>query len=311
MQGQTRSYVISSILTRPTSSCLATLAEVKDELSIPSTDESNDARLQRYINEESATIARYCNRVFGLATWQDEFRPAQGIGGEGTRAANNPLKLTKFPLAATAIAFTGNTHLSSLVDGITSTNALEQGMSVFGAGIPAGTSIQSVQPSSILLSNSATMIASAVSLSAGLCVVETVAGTETQLVAGVDFEIDQGSLLAGDEGAACLYRLNEQGNPRTWPSAQILVTYQAGYLLPNDDEECEYGIALPSDLEGTCIRIVVGRFMARSRDPMLRARTQPNMGQEEYWVGAMPGQSGPYPNEIMSVLDRYRQPVIS
>lgn len=315
MQGQTRGYVLTTLITAPTMANLTSLATIKDDLDIPDTDTSNDKRLTRYIAEESASISNHCNRIFGLATWQDEFRPQQGVGGEGVRAANNPLKLTRYPLAANVISFTGNTHSSTLVDGLSSTNGLAAGQLISGPGIAAGATIASVNigASSLQLSTPATATTAAVSLSTGISVVETVAGTDTGLTAGVDFEIDKGSGLPSDEGAACLYRLNKQGNPKTWPSTRITVVYQAGYLLPKMTGPNLNGAKpLPTDLEGALLRIVVGRFRSRSRDPMLVERNQPGqLGTERFWVGATPGQTGPYPNEIMSTLDNYRIPVVA
>lgn len=323
MQGQTSSYVLTTLVTAPTSAGLTTLANVKDELDIAANDTSNDVRLTRFIREESASIAGICSRVFGLATWADEFRPQRGVRGEGVRAASNPLKLTKCPLATGAVIFTGNTHSNLLIDGIPSTAGLFAGMSVFGSGIqgssptpvfgsgiPAGATIVSVSPTGIILSAPATATASAVSFTAGLSVVETVGTTSTQLIAGTDFEIDTGSLLPGDEGASRLYRLDTLGNPRTWPGAQILVTYQSGYALPNDTYGAQIA-TLPSDLESVCIRLVVWRFRVRGRDPMLTERTQPQtIGTERYWVGSTPGQTGPYSNEIMAMINNYRQPTV-
>lgn len=310
MQGQTSSYVITSLVAAPASALLTTLDTVKDELSIEDDDDSNDSRLTRMITEESAAIARHCNRIFGIATWRDEFRPQRGVRGEGVRGANNPLQLTKWPLASTAMSFVGNTHLSALVDGITSTTGLAKGMPVFGAGIPAGTTISSVMPFSVLLSAPATVAAVGVTLTTGVYIVETVAGVDTVLVPGTDYQIDAGSLLPGDEGQACLYRLNDLGHPRTWPATKITVTYQAGYALPSDDPNCQVS-NLPPDLQAVCIRLVVSRFKNKDRDPMVRAEDQPGLGRTEYWVGAAPGQVGPYPNDIMASLDRYRVPVLA
>lgn len=324
MQGQTASYVLTTLVAAPASAGLTTLANVKDELDLPTGDTSNDARLTRFITEESASIARHCNRIFGLATWQDEFRPQRGVRGEGVRAAANPLKLTRWPLTAGAVVFTGNTHSNLLIDGIASTAGLVVGMPifgsgiqgststpVFGSGIQAGTTIASVTPTGVTLSKPATVTASAVSFTAGLSVVETIGTTSTQLIAGTDFEIDTGSSLAGDEGAARLYRLNDLGHPRTWSASQIMVIYQAGYALPGDS----YGstiATLPSDLQSVCIRLVVWRFRVRGRDPMLVERSQPQtIGTERYWVGGTPGQTGPYPNEIMAMLNAYRQPTVA
>src|SRR5271167_424383 len=218
MQSQTSAYVINSLIAAPQSALLTSLGNVKDELDIPLTDTSNDTRLTRWITEESAAISRYCNRIFGLATWQDEFRPQHGVRGEGTKAAVNPLKLTKFPLAAGAVLFSGNTQQNNLyITGIPSTAGLYAGMPVFGAGvqdlqsnssspppvfgagIPVGTTISTVNPSSIVLSKLCSVAQTGLSFTAGLCVQETIAGQTSQLIAGTDFEVDTGSLLPGDE----------------------------------------------------------------------------------------------------------------
>src|SRR5579872_6180520 len=141
MQGQTRGYVLTTLITAPAKSDLTSLANIKDDLDLTDQDTSNDKRLARYISEESAVIASYCNRVFGLATWQDEFRPQRGVWGEGVGASTNPLKLTRYPLAANVIVFTGNTHSSALVDGLSSTAGLVVGLLISGPGIVAGTTI--------------------------------------------------------------------------------------------------------------------------------------------------------------------------
>lgn len=315
MQGQTRSYVLTTLVTAPTASNLTSLANIKDDLDIPDPDTSNDKRLARYIAEESASISNYCNRIFGLATWQDEFRPQRGIWGEGVRAANNPLKLTRFPLAVNLISFTGNTHSSALVDGLSAVAGLAAGQLVSGPGIAAGTTIASVNAgaASLQLSLPATTTTVGASLNTGISVVETIAGSDTGLTAGIDFEIDKGSGLPSDEGPGFLYRLNHTGSPRTWPAGKITVVYQAGYILPRMPGPNLNGARpLPTDLEGALLRIVVGRFRAKGRDPMLVERSQgASLGTERYWVGATPGQSGPYPNEVMSTLDNYRTPVIA
>lgn len=311
MRGLTASYVTTTLVTAPASLALTSLANVRDELSVTDPDDTaNDARLTRFIGEESAGIARECNRVFGLATWQDVFRISRGIWGEGVRSSNNPLKLTKWPLLA-PVLFTGNTHSNKLIDGIASTTGLAAGQPVFGTGIATGTTIASVSPTSIMLSAVATATASAVPLAAGMSVVETVLGVDTALVAGTDYEIDTGSLMPGDEGTARVYRLDEYGNPKTWYGEKVTVIYQAGYALPTD-ANAQGAQTLPSDLEAACIRTVVARFRSSGRDPALIQRAQNGMvGIERYWVGGMPGQTGAYPSDIMSIIERYRQPVLA
>jgi hypothetical protein len=309
MQSQTASYVLTTLVTAPATANLTSLVHVKDELDITTGD--NDTRLTRFIKEESASVCQYCNRVFGLATWADQFRPQRGIRGEGVRSAANPLQLVKFPLATGEVGFVGDTHSTITIDNIPSTAGLYAGIPVFGAGIAAGTTIATVAPNSVTLSVASTATAAAVPLTAGLQVIETLASIPKLLVQGTHFEVEKGSGLAGDEGAGQLYRLNELGHPRTWPPGKIVVTYQSGYALPDDTFPAQIP-TLPEDLESACIRMVVFRYRARGRDPTLVERNQPgNIGTERYWVGSTPGQRGGLPNEIAGKLDNYRVPVVA
>lgn len=309
MQGQTGTYTITTLLTPPFTHDLTTLAAVKDELSIDADKTESDVMLRRYITQESANISGWCKRVFGLATWQDVIRLQQGVWGEGVRAPYNPLVLSKYPLTAVVVTLTGNTHGTNVIDGLSTTTGLYAGQLIFGPGLPVGVTIRSVNTSagSLQLTQAATAATAATMLVTGLQVIETVGGTSTTLVAGTDYEVQAGTQLPGDEVPGALYRLNTQGQPRTWPAGHITVVYQAGYALPRSPLQYQVPV-MPGDLEGVVIDNVVGRFRARGRDPFLRAQDQPQLGRQEWWIGAMPGQSEPYPNEIMAVLDRYRSP---
>ena len=144
MQSQTGAYIITTLITAPSTGDLALLANVKDELGV--SDGTLDTRLKRFISEESAGISRYCNRIFGRAVWFDQFRPHKGIWGEGTRAATNLHKCSrKYPLIAQPVPFLGNTTLNSqTVSGIPSTAGLAECQPVFGPGITPGTAIEGV-----------------------------------------------------------------------------------------------------------------------------------------------------------------------
>jgi hypothetical protein len=310
VQGQTSSYVMTSLITAPASIALASLANIKDDLGINPLDTTADNTLTRYISEESAEIARYCNRIFGFSTWQDAFRPQRGVWGEGTRSLNNPLKLTRWPLVVSVVSFTGNTYSNQIIDGIPGSEItqLAVGMLLSGPGITAGTTIASVNLSgSITTSQPTTATASGVSLSTGISITETINLVQvTGLTCGIDFEIEGGSLLPGDEGPSLLYRLNQNGNPRTWTPGLITVVYQAGYALANDTNP-----NMPGDLAKVTERIVLNRWKSKDRESNLVEQTQPDLGTRRWWVGAQPGQTGPYTNDIMDVLHRYRTPVVA
>jgi hypothetical protein len=310
MQGQTASYVLTTLVTAPASTGLTSLANIKDDLELDSEDDENDEWLTRIIAQTSGQIARYCNRVFGLATWQDEFRPQRGVWSEGTKAADNPLVLRRWPVVLPApVLFTGNTYGNTTIDTLSTATGLAVGQLVSGPGIPLGATIATlnVGGNSLTLSLPTTATASAQPFSTGISVVETIAGVATGLTLGTDFEADTGSRVSGDEGASRLFRLNQQGNPRTWPAAMIQVVYQAGYALPNDSSP-----NLPEELEQACCLLIAARFTARGRDPMLVERTQGGtLGTERFWVGGTPGQVGMFPPEVTSLLDLYRVPVIA
>lgn len=308
MHGQTSSYVLTTLVIAPSSSNLTTLEAVRDELALGENDTGNDNWFsKRAIPQASADIARYCNRVFGLATWRDEFRPQRGIWGEGTRNRNNPLMLTKFPVNANIVTFTGNTHSTDVIDGVSpSIDQSFQGALVSGPGIPVGTTIAFGFGTSVRLSQAATETSSDVKFSTGISVAETVSGVSKGLTAGVDFDVEVGALTAGDEGAGRVYRIDHHGSPRTWPDSKIIVVYQSGYSLPDDDDP-----NLPDDLQECCIRLVTARFRAKGRDPLLVERSQPNIGTERYWVGGSPGQRSTLPPDLEAIASNYRVPVVA
>lgn len=129
-----------------------------------------------------------------------------------------------------------------------------------------------------------------------ISVVDQVAtGVSNTLVAGVDFLVDA--------ALGWLTRIEPTtGMPINWRADQYTVQYQAGLFTPGTTN-------LPADLEMAVLRLVTARFKARGRDPFLRSQGEPGVGQEQYWIGALPGQSGPFPPDIAAVLEKYRVPV--
>src|SRR5579863_3357625 len=278
--------VISTVLAAATATPpagpydLATLVDLRDELSIKSIDTSNDATLSRYITQASTAICSYCGRVFAVEALQDAFYIQQDPYPYQMPGGVNPLQLSRWPLAATGVVnFTGNTHGSTLVDGIASTAGLVDGMLVFAAdgSIPPGAEIVSIVPNvSITLSLAATSSETALSLSTGVQVIQTLAVGDLQtLVYGQDFTID------AERG--WLIRLNNfTGVAQKWEAEPVTVQYQAGFT------------AVPFDLADACQRLVVGRFRARGRDPVLMEQTQVGPGTQRWWIGSLPSQEGAF-----------------
>jgi hypothetical protein len=284
---------ITTVLVPAGSYDLTDLATVKDELSIPTGDTTQDAFLGRALSQASKVIANFCNRTFAVEIIQDllfieqDAYPFQVPGGV------DPLQLARWPLTdSSVVAFTGDTHGTTTIDNIASTAGLSAGQLVFGTGIVSGTTFASVGVGTVTLSKAATASAAGVAFTTGVRVVQNrLIGTSQTLVFGTDFVID------AERG--WLIRLNPfTGGSTGWEAEPTTVQYRAGYA------------SIPFDLVDACLRLVTARFKMRGRDPMLRSEGEPGLGQLNYWVGTMPGQDGSLAPEIAGLLDSYRTPVI-
>ena len=116
-------------------------------------------------------------------------------------------------------------------------------------------------------------------------------GSQEPLTEGTDYFVDP---MRG-----WLIRLGLGGMPIPWYGVPTTVTYQAGYQ------------EIPADLQEATLRLVTARFHQMGRDPTLRSQSQPGLGDQTYWVGNMPGASGPFPEDILAVLNSYRVPATS
>lgn len=286
--------IITTVLTSAPSYALTDLATVRDELD--ANDDTNDIFLSRAITQASAVIANYCNRVFPVETVQDLLYIQQDPYPFQVPGGVYPLQLSRWPLVQTnVVSFTGNTHGTTLVDGIASTAGLSAGQLVFAAdgSVPAGTTITPAGPNSITLSQAATSSVTGLAFTTGLQVVQTLsAGNTKTLVYGKDFTIDA--------KRGWLIRLNTfTGGSVRWEAEPVTVQYQAGYN------------PIPADLVDATLRLVTARLKSRGRDPFLRSEGEPGLGQQQYWIGTLPGQRGSLPPEIQALVDPYRVPVIA
>ena len=222
--------IVSTVITAASSYDLTTLENIKDDLAIPDTDTSSDATLARFITEQSALVAQYCNRVFPIETVQDVIYPDRDPYPYQVTGMLSELQLSRWPVVS----------VSSVTDTV-----------------------------AVNFSNT--------------------------LVAGTDFVIDaaRGWLTKIDPNT---------GYPTGWSPDQYTIQYTAGYFEAGSGSP-------PPDLEMAVLRLVTARFKARGRDPFLKSQGEPNIGTEQYWIGAMPGQTGPFPPDIAAVLEKYRVPL--
>jgi hypothetical protein len=105
-----------------------------------------------------------------------------------------------------------------------------------------------------------------------------------------DIEVD-GSLL---------YKLDADGDRTQWERAKIVITYEAGYLLPEDDDR-----DLPLDIERACIAIVKADYFGRTRDPNMRSDATDGLGSIAWHVGGHRTGSG-WSSDVEALLAPYR-----
>lgn len=295
--------IITTVLVPATASApanpydLTDLDTVRDELSIAEDDTSNNAFLSRAITQASRSIANYCNRVFSVEALQDLVYIQQDPYPYQVPGGVYPLQLSRWPIVNSGVvAFIGNTHGSIVVDGIASTVGITTGMLVFATdgSVPAGTTVASVGPKSLILSQAANGSTTGLSMTTGVQVVQTLGTGDTRLlVYGTDFTVDakRGWLIRLNAWTAVSER---------WEAEPVTIQYQAGYS------------PIPDDLVDATLRLVTARFRMRGRDPTVVERNQGQLvGSERYWVGTPPGQKGAFAPEITALIDQYRVPVIA
>ena len=283
--------VIVAVTAPAVSFDLTTLATIKDDLRIPSTDTSSDLTLARYITEQSALAAGYCNRIFAaesltetLYLERDPF-PYQVPGGV------RQLQLSRWPLLS-----------------VTSVTQNDAGQSTLLTPYP-GTD-PTVPPDYQALNGPGQLIrldsfGEQMTWPAVMYVIPYRAG----FIAPVDpwlasAAIPFGAVRANGGG---LYLCTAPGT--TAASGGPAGT---GAAITDGTVTWSYVSAvaprtLPYDLEMAVLRLVVNRFLERSRDPFLKRTEDPRVGVKEYWVGST--HDGPFPPEVVAVLDRYRVPV--
>lgn len=85
-----------------------------------------------------------------------------------------------------------------------------------------------------------------------------------------------------------------------WFGGQIVVTYIGGYELLG---------TLPYDLEQACILLVKGSWFSKTRDPLIKSVSIPDVASYDYWVGgAGGGQRAAFPPEVENLVAPYRRP---
>lgn len=253
---------------------LTSLDVVKTIFGIPTTDTSQDALLNSYIQRASAAITNYCHRAdFGLAPY------TRVLSGNNTPALVVP------DVPPQGITLTGNTTSgSAVITGLPTTGTVNASnlflyQSVSGSGIPQGAIISDVSQlgsgqitistnnAGTLTSAPATATATGVSLQFGIALwsdPNAAAGTafgsfalSTLLQEGADYNPDYDNGPGGTFNSGIIYRIGYYWfRAATWfydlvtpqvgpPLKNLQVQYLAGYTsIPYDVQEaCENYIA--------------------------------------------------------------------
>ena len=313
---------------------LIDLKTVKDDLGI--VDQNSDTALQRYITSASLVAQHYCNRVFQKETLLDEIWPKRDPWPAYVVGGARPLSLSRSPLISSpclaGLAAPAAPTLSSIAAGALAAAFYYVRVTFVSA---AGESALSPESPLAVTANHELQVASPVQDFANLATgwnvyIGTAPNKETKqngatplaigasftltgaldtstsppdvvhvienaipLAEGLDFRVDY------DNGE--LTRLHViTGYPKSWPAFPISVRYSAGYS------------SIPADLIDAALRMVKARWLSRLRDPALRAENIPGVREAQYWLGAGPDAlNGDLMPDIVSILDRYRVPVVA
>ena len=281
-----------SVTTAAVSFDLTTLATVKDDLQIA--DAASDTTLSRYITEQSALIASYCNRVFAVESVSETIYlerdpyPYQVPGG------CRQLQLSRWPLlSVSSVVQTdgGNSTTLTPYPGTTSVPADYQIMAPEGQLIRLDSFGEQMAWPAVMYQ---------VAYQAGFVAPVDAWAASTQYVYNAVRSNGGNLYVCTVPGASAT-----SGGPTGTTSGIVDGTATWNYVGPVQAR------TLPYDLEMAVLKCVVARYLERSRDPFLKETEDARVGRKVYWVGTMPGRDGPFTPEVMSILDRYRVPVVA
>lgn len=294
--------LVTTVLSAAAGYDLTTLATVKTELGLKTSDTSNDTWLGTAITQVSKAIARTTKRVFPPEFVQDLFdiRRARMQVPTGVRT----LQLSRWPVISIA-------SVVQTQDDLTTTTFVEN--TDFRADYTDGQVYRLNSDTGRPMAWEPQPLAVQYSGGYGVSVAETHSvpanpGPYTVTVTNAStFSCNQsvayasGTLLTQVTGtpATGQYSVDSSTGVYTFAAGD------AGQSL--DFVYCT--LAVPDDLADATLQLITSRFRAKGRDPALIQRDTPGVGVERFWFGGAPGQTGPFPPDIQYLLDNYRVPV--
>lgn len=100
-----------------------------------------------------------------------------------------------------------------------------------------------------------------------------------------------------DPGTGFVWRLYGNAIRGQWVAATIVVTYAAGYGLPNDTIR-----TLPYEIENVVLELIRARYFARGSDPQIILEVTENVGRTGYTPG---GRGGGLTEDMKMALAKY------
>lgn len=295
--------VVTTVLSAAASYDLTDLETVRDELQIDAADTSDDSWLTRAIRQVSSSVASYTERVFAPEVVQDAFDIEQDAYPYQTPGGFSQLGLTRWP----ALAVLSVTQTLSLG----TTKTLNQDVD-FRLD-PATGSLLRLNPFSGVVT----------AWEALPVTVQYVAGygaylQEAHPVPGTPFKVTvaQSAAFSCDQAVryassgVALTRVAASPTQGQYAVAEGVYTFAAADA--GQSLTFAYAtLAAPDDLVEIALRLIVGRFKGRGRDPALIQQDTPGVGTQRWWFGGAPGQTGQFPPDIAAALDGYRVPVVA
>ena len=136
---------------------------------------------------------------------------------------------------------------------------------------------------------------------------ETISVTEYNPADGWSKILTQGTDFEADLPKGQLWRLNSQGNPRAWRAPQIVVQYQAGYVLPGQTTVSGI-LPLPAEIERAAISLFTDWWRSEGRESVIKQESVAGLSEAQYWVGQL--GDGTLPPRVVNLVKKYRVPVV-
>lgn len=286
------SATITTAVIQPANSYdLTDLATVKDELGIKTSDTSNDNFLQRGISQKSQAIANFCNRVFAVEGVVDTVTILVEPGDPPATSSNKVIQLSRWPVVV----------VNSLTeDGTTLTEGVDFRVDCVKGHVyrlsTDGLLLKSWHASTVVINyvgGYAKKVTQAANVPAAGPYIVTVTNSAAFVLDG-GVKYSSGTALTAVTGAPAHGQYAVSAGVYTFNATDANAAVNIGYWFQK----------FPDDVIEAALKLMTMRYKAKSRDPALMSHSEPNIGQDSYWIGGT--RNNTFTPEIDAVLQNYR-----